>query len=110
MGAKRWAGITLVVLIIGVAVVAVSMERGVWERAVYSDWRPHMNYQPSTMVSRSKSGLITGWSSRRVWPYCKVKRQRWPWLPGQDVILIEIPKDEYEELEKEKNSRAKGGQ
>ena len=46
-GARRWAGITLVVLIIGVAVVGVSMGRGVWEWAVYSDWEPGYGYPKS---------------------------------------------------------------
>ena len=96
LGARPWARITLVVLIIGVVVVTVSMERGVWERAVYSDWRPY--FQSSPMVSRSKSGLITITSSRRLWPYCKVKRQHWSWLPGEDAIRIEIAEDEYESM------------
>ena len=43
-GARRWATITLVVLIIGVAVVAISLRQGmltrVWEKVAYTDWTP----------------------------------------------------------------------
>ena len=111
MGAKRLARITLVVLIIGVAVVAISLRQGmlkqVWESVAYTDWTPE-----TLIVENDKSipvnplaHLVT--LSGRY----KVKRQRWRWLPGQDVISFPILNDEYESLlEEQRNRRAKGGQ
>ncbi len=103
---RRWAVITLVVLIIGIAVVAISLRQGVlkkvWVSATYTDWKPE------------EFGFVlsTGGVKTYATPlhYYRVKRQRWPWLPGQDVIRIRIPNHEYESMMKERNRRAKGGQ
>ena len=87
------------VLIIGVAVVGVSTGRGVWEWAVYSDLELDDWFMGVNMVFTSGDP-----------PYSKVRQKRWSWLPGQDVIRIEIPKDEYETMLEGRNRRAKGGQ
>ena len=88
------------VLIIGVAVVGVTTGRGVWEWAVYSDWELLDIFYRGQRVSLDDHGDPF---------YFKVKRKRWSWLPGQDVVRT-ITKDEYESWLEERNRRAKGGQ
>ena len=110
LGARRWATITLVVLIIGVAAVAISLRQGmkqVWDSVVYTDWTP-----------KARGSVIPIWNheTRRITQlnlpgsYYRMRQQRWSWLPGQDAIRFPINKDEYESMLEERNRRAKGGQ
>ena len=77
-----------------------------WEWAVYSEWDPGITWEweiRDSVIQVVPAEARNPDSKTAV--YVKVKRQRWSWLPGQDVIRIEITKDEYESM-----VTAKGGQ
>ena len=93
------------VLIIGVAGVGVSTGRGLWEWAVYSDCRP------DTALVTNEIPIQTAHGTTEIqYYYYKVKRKRWSWFPASDELLIAISEHRYEEILKERNRPAKGGQ
>ena len=97
LGARRWARITLVVLIIGVAVVGVSTGRGVWKWAYW--------YRV-TEVETIRLGSPLSPATRK---YYKLRHKRWSWLPGQDFLRTEITEDQYESMLEEQIRRARCG-
>ena len=116
---RRWARITLLVLIIGVAVVVSSTGKGLWEWAVYSDWGPHIVMKTANSEYEIEAEWFHIVKEATVLPdndstvhYFQVRRKRWSWLPGDAMLRkVEIRKDEFDALMgKEKNRRAKGGQ
>ena len=101
--ARKRAYFLAAVLVIAVVVVVGSTGKGVWEWAVYS------NYRPGPVRHRWEKD-----SAGRIYfefQYFSSRRMRWSWLPGNEEQLEEISRGEYYTLLEKKRIRwAKGGQ
>ena len=110
LSARKWATITLVVLIIGVALVVVSTDGRVWQawEMLYSGWELEsdpLDYQPTIFPDFSEIGIvcITDVELLKAMgrqKHYKVYRKRWSWIPGPNELRIEIGFTEHIELEK----------
>ena len=108
------------VLVIGVAVVGVSMGKGLWEWAVYSDWEldswPLLTHPVPFYKGPRLEAATTATTFKQFQASIhenllyKVKRKRWSWVPGPEKLRKETSEDEYESMLEERNRRAKGGQ
>ena len=109
LGARRWARITLLVLIIGVAVVAISLRqelRQVWISVAYTDVK---GWTKSAGTILTFSDPVHGRVSSTNEDF-KLKAKRWSWITGENLILVPISIDKDESMLEETNRRAKGGQ
>ena len=115
MGARRWARITLVVLVIGCAFVIVPTGRGLWEWAVYSDWElsDPLHHYPIERLNEisifARVDMIMMTAKEKLYLY-ELKRKHWSWVPGSGELRREISLHEYCRLLGEYYRRAKAGQ
>ena len=101
--ARKRAYFLAAVLLIAVGVVVASTGKGLWEWAVYS------NYRPGPVLHRWEKDPAGRILFR--FQYFSSRRMRWSWLAGNEEQLEEISRDEYYKiLEKKRNRWAKGGQ
>ncbi len=109
---RRVARVVLLVLLLGLVAVALPIVPAVWEWAVYGEWKPiwmsqrdptsgsislgdwldvNKNLRDRTQVHLTAEPLDAGKYS-----YFKAKQKRLRWLPGKDLIILQIGKEEFQ--------------
>ncbi len=113
---RRVARVVLLVLILGLVAVALPTVPVVWEWAAYGEWKPIWKFRPgrsggsltisqpnappdglslspTPQVLRDAKPLDVG-----ILSYFKGKQQRLRWLPGKDLLIRQIGKEEFQRL------------
>ncbi len=112
---RRVARVVLLVLILGLAAVALPTGPAMWEWAAYGEWKPiwksqtetgrtvvisqqnappdGLSVSPRPQVIRDAQPLDSGIVS-----FFKGKQKRLRWLPGKDLIILQIGKEEYHSM------------
>ncbi len=107
---RRVARGVLLVLILGLVAVALPIVPAVWEWAVYGEWIGIWKFQTGGFGIISFPPDESRWGSPPMphvlrdaqpmdsdpYPYFKVKQKRLHWLPGNDLLIRQIGKEEFQ--------------
>ncbi len=111
---RRVARVVLLVLILGLAAVALPTGPAMWEWAAYGEWKPIWTYQlfvasertviicqpnapPDGLSLSPKPQVLRDAQPLDSWivSYFKGKQKRLRWFPGKDLLIRQIGKEEF---------------
>ena len=118
----KWVvGLLLAIILLGFVAIGISSDTRVWEWLTYSEWRPIFKASRGNVdVIKELGPASVGDSVLKLVPdmqvfggaqptdkgslaffklaFFKAKKRRISWLPGKDVIILQIDKDEFQRL------------